>query len=149
VSEINKFVVSGRLADNPELKYGAKGEPTCTFRLANNVGYGKVKRTNFIPCKVYGKQAEFVAKFFTKGNQILLEAEVNFMSGKNDDGTFWNYTYLFVRQAYFMGAKSDSSDNDQTQKQFSNGNAMPSSPSPYEAAYGNDSDADEEENIPF
>ena len=155
MSDINKLVIAGRLAEEPDLKYSDKGDPVCTFRLANNVGYGNNKRTNFVPCKVYGKQAEFVAKYFSKGSRILIDGEVNFLSGKNDDGTFWNYTFIFVRQTYFMDLKSGNAEgaaqpaNSKPSESVGNGNSMPASPSPYEQAYGLDSGPDQEEEIPF
>jgi single-strand DNA-binding protein len=106
MSDYNKWIGIGRLLDNPKLSYTPKGTPVASFKMANNVGYGDFKRTNFIPGKIYGKKAEIFVKYATKGRRVFIDGEVQWLSGKNDDGTYWNFTAVVVNDFIFVDSQN-------------------------------------------
>ena len=116
--------------------------------LANTRGTAKNERTNWINCKVTGDRAETLAKYGTKGKQILVEGEVAFLSGKDEKtGEFWTYTYVQVYSFEFLGGNGNGNGNS-----TSNSYEKPASPSDLPPnPYGDIPEADPEfeEDIPF
>lgn len=69
-----RLVLAGNVTSDPERKTSKKGDVTyTTFRVA--VGDAR-DRTTFFPVAVFGKQAESVAKYVTKGRQVLVEGRI-------------------------------------------------------------------------
>ena len=67
---INNCVFMGRLTDEPEMRYTRSNKPVTTFRIA--VSRRASDTTDFIPCVVYGAQAEFVSQWFQKGTLAIV-----------------------------------------------------------------------------
>ena len=73
---MNKVVLLGRLARDPDIRYSQGGEPTCVARFSLAVTR-RFKRegdadADFISCVSFGKQGEFVERYLKKGMQISL-----------------------------------------------------------------------------
>lgn len=85
----NKVIQMGRLTRDPDLRTIPSGTPVCEFGLASDSGWGDNKKTNFIDVTVWGKQAEWVAKYFKKGDGIHVEGRLDFdrWDDKNGGGT--------------------------------------------------------------
>ena len=71
---MNKVILVGRLTKDPEIRYSQSGEPLAIARYTVAVNR-RSRRENeqeadFIPCVSFGKQAEFMEKYFKKGMQI-------------------------------------------------------------------------------
>lgn len=73
----NKTISEGRITRELKLEKTKTGTPFCNFDLAMDSGFGKNKRTTFITVTVWGKQAEFVSKYFEKGHGILVEGRID------------------------------------------------------------------------
>jgi len=74
----NKHISEGRVARDPELRYTKdKQTPVCEFSVALDSGWGDHKRTTFIDCTAWGKQAEFVKKYFKKGDGIFIDGRLD------------------------------------------------------------------------
>ena len=75
---MNKIILMGNITQDIDLKH--IGETTiANFNLAVQRKF-KVKgeyKTDFIKCVSFGKQAETIAKFFSKGSRILIDGELN------------------------------------------------------------------------
>ena len=68
---MNVISLIGRLTSDVELKQTQSGLSVCSFTVA--VDRPKVKdTTDFIPCVAWRNTAEFVSKYFSKGNRIAL-----------------------------------------------------------------------------
>jgi single-strand DNA-binding protein len=148
VTDPNRWCGMGRLVDDPKLSYTPKGTPLASFKIANSVGFGEFKKTNFIPCKMYGKKAETFVKYTAKGRRVFVEGEVQWLSGKNDDGTYWNYVPIIVDNFAFSDAQNGngaSAGPGSVSPEAQEGpDAVPDNP------YGFDQAADDEdEQIPF
>lgn len=75
---MNKAIEIGRLTRDPEVRY-SQGNNTAVARYTIAVDR-KFKRegeqtADFIPCVVFGKQAEFAEKYFRKGTKLLFLEE--------------------------------------------------------------------------
>lgn len=75
----NKSILIGRLTADPELKQTQSGVSVCSFRLAVNRAYqpkGGERETDFINITAWRQTAEFVSRYFRKGNLILVEGPI-------------------------------------------------------------------------
>lgn len=78
--DINIIALTGRLTRDPELKYTAGGTAILSFSLA--VNYSKkqsdqwVEETSFFDCQYFGKTAESVRQYMTKGQMVVIEGEL-------------------------------------------------------------------------
>ena len=78
---INKFIVSGRIGNEIELKYTPKGTPVVRFVVANDRSYKDESdqwqtSTSWIECVAWSKWAEFVANQTHKGSPIIVEGRL-------------------------------------------------------------------------
>jgi len=76
---INEVIIAGRLTKDPELKYtSGNNTAVCKFSVALDryIGEGKDKQTDFVNCTAWGKQAEFVGKYFSKGRKIIVKGNL-------------------------------------------------------------------------
>lgn len=72
---INRIVLMGRLTADPELKTTTSGLFTTSFTVAVDRSYSSngERKTDFIPCVAWRKDAEFICNYFRKGNMIAVE----------------------------------------------------------------------------
>lgn len=77
----------GRLAQNPEITYTDGGVPRCAFDLAVPVP-SKDRDTppDYIPIVCWRDQAEFVARYLTKGRQVVVEGHITARKYTTQDG---------------------------------------------------------------
>ncbi len=81
MASFNKVILMGNLTRDPEMRVTPGGMAICKFTVACN---RKFKMQNgeeredvaFIDVDSFGKQAEVIAKYFTKGKPILLEGRL-------------------------------------------------------------------------
>lgn len=73
----NKLHITGRLGADSELRYTKAGEPVLGFRVADDVGYGDKKVTNWWSCTLWGKRAETLAEYLKKGSQVVVHGEAS------------------------------------------------------------------------
>jgi len=78
---MNKFMVSGRLTSDPELKYTKTDIPYTIIKLANN----ERKTTVFFDCRAFSKNAELACKYKKKGDWIEVEGH---LEKKEKEGEF-------------------------------------------------------------
>lgn len=84
---MNLCVMTGRLVRDPETKVA--GETTVTrMTVAVDRKYKKEGQqdADFIPCVAFGKTADFISKYFTKGMKIAIEGRWQTGSYTNKDG---------------------------------------------------------------
>lgn len=69
---MNKFIFSGRLVGDPEIKQTQSGMSVCDFSVAVDDFEASDKKTDFFDCVCFNKTADFVSRYFKKGNGILV-----------------------------------------------------------------------------
>jgi single-strand DNA-binding protein len=78
----NKVIVVGNLGRDPEMRYTPQGTPVCTFSVASNerrkTSAGEQQDiTTWFRVTVWGKQAEAVSKYLTKGRSVYVEGRLH------------------------------------------------------------------------
>ena len=106
---MNKVIECGRLTKDPEVRYsqGSNATATAKFTLAVD---RKIKRDNeptadFISCVAFGRTAEFIEKYFVKGNRIGVYGHIQTGSYTNKDGARVYTTDVVVDEAEFVESK--------------------------------------------
>ena len=83
---MNKFIATGNITKDAELRYTANDKAYSKFSIANNEGYGDNKKTNFFNCTLWGKSAENLNRFLTKGQKVLITGKVEINDYKDKEG---------------------------------------------------------------
>lgn len=84
MASYNRVILMGNLTRDPEVRYLPNNMAVVDMGLAVNDRYQDkqsgewVDRPNFIDCTAFGKSAESIGKFFTKGRPILIEGKLRF-----------------------------------------------------------------------
>lgn len=105
---LNNVVIVGRLTKDIELKQA--GETTvANFTLAVDKPRGKDKEhpeANWIDCVAWGKTAEFLEKYFSKGNKVGITGSLQTRTYENKDGAKVKVTEVLVGNVDFVESKS-------------------------------------------
>lgn len=106
---LNKFTGMGRLAKDMELLSTASGRHYIHNTIAidrDGTGRGDTEKvTDWLDITAWGKTAEFIARWFQKGDPILLEGSIRTATWTGRDGKKRYSTELNVDSAYFCGSK--------------------------------------------
>lgn len=112
----NTLIFVGRLTRDAERKQGASGA-FLTFSVAEDVGYGEKKKTNFWNCIRSGKQAEgALVDHLLKGTQVQITGEVSF----NEVGEK-SYNNVSVLKVELVGSHGDSQQTKPQQQGYAQG----------------------------
>jgi len=112
----NRVIIGGRLTRDPELKQvGSKGTSVANLGLAVNriSGSGEDRREEvcFVDATAWGKQAEVITKYLTKGDQILIEGRLSYEQWDAQDGTKRSKLKVTVEKFEFVGGNKDKKDS--------------------------------------
>ena len=108
---MNKVILMGRLTSDPELKTTPNGISVTSFSLAvdrNYVKQGSERKTDFINIVAWRQRAEFICKYFTKGQLIALDGSIETRSYVDKIGNNRTAFEVVVENAYFTGDKRNS-----------------------------------------
>ena len=113
---MNSVQLTGRLTHDPEIIYGNNGSTVTKFSLAVNRRYKQEGQpdADFIRCVAFGKTAEFIEKYFTKGRKMDLNGRIQTGSYTKGDGTKVFTTDVVVENVEFGESKSVSPTNNET-----------------------------------
>jgi single-strand DNA-binding protein len=102
---MNKVFLKGRLTATPELKTTTSDIYVTDFSVAVNRRFNK-EQTDFINCQAWRQNAEFISKYFTKGQEILVIGELHIEKWDKDGETRYA-TRVVVDEVDFCGSKAD------------------------------------------
>lgn len=104
---MNKVILVGRLTRDPEVRTMPNGNTVASFTLAINRNF-KNKEGNvdadFINVSVFGRNADNVGKYMTKGSQMGCEGRIQTRSYDAQDGTKRYVTEVIADNVEFMGS---------------------------------------------
>ena len=105
---MNRIIIKGRMVRDPEMKTGANGVEYCKFSVAvdRRAVKGKDKQTDFFDCTAFGNTGAAIAKYITKGREILIEGRME-SSHSDKDGQKRTYWGLTVDTFDFCGGRSE------------------------------------------
>ena len=109
---MNKVILHGRLARDPELRYTTSGKAVASFSLAVNRRYSNNNNNqgptaDFIPCVAWDKLAEIIANNLIKGSEALIEGRLQVRSYDAQDGSKRYVTEVIVGEMEYCGSKKD------------------------------------------
>lgn len=89
---INTVVIAGRTTKDPEIKVTPSGTAVLSLSLAVNDtkknAQGEWEETaDFFDCKVFGKRAESLAQYITKGSKLTINGRLHQNRWQAQDGT--------------------------------------------------------------
>lgn len=86
---LNKAILMGRLTRDPELRHTQSNMAVASFSLAidrDRKGPNGERQTDFIDCVAWGRQAEFVSQWFTKGMLAIVVGRMQSTSYEDKNG---------------------------------------------------------------
>lgn len=104
---LNHIVLMGRLTADPVLRRTGSGTAVAEFTLAVDRDYGKDsgKETDFITCVAWRGTAEFVSKYFSKGQMAVVAGRLQIRSWEGKDGKKQRSAEVVAENVYFGEAK--------------------------------------------
>ena len=113
---MNNVILIGRLTKDPQLSF-SKGKGTAIAKLTVAVNRMQKDEADFINCTAFGKTAETIGNYMTKGSQIAINGELRVDNYKKDDGTWVNNTNVLVNRFEFVsGVKQGNTPKDVEQQ---------------------------------
>ena len=120
---MNNVSISGRLVYEPKLSEN-ENYKILPMRLAVSRN-DKKKTTDFINAKAWGSAAEFIAKYFHKGDPIELVGRLQTDNYEKSDGTKVNETYIFVLECNFVLSKGKAEGEQKPQEEAQDVGQLP------------------------
>lgn len=115
---MNKVILMGRLTKEPEVRYTqATNTMVTSFTLAVNrrfVKQGEERQADFINIVAWNKTAEFVSKYFSKGQQVGVIGRIQTRNYDDEQGVKHYIIEVIAEEAYFAGEKKEKAQNDTT-----------------------------------
>jgi len=104
---MNKVLIHGRCAKDPEVKTTQSGQTFARLTVAVDryVKAGEERKADFVPCTAWGNTAQFLAKYFTKGKEVLAEGRIQTGSYTGQDGKRIYTTDVVLDRVEFCGNK--------------------------------------------
>lgn len=124
---MNKVILMGRLARDPEVRYSTSGKTVAKFSLAVNRRFKQDNGpdTDFFNCTTFGKQAEFVEKYLKKGTKIVVSGRIQNDNYTDKNGNQVYSTQIMVEEIEFAESKKAASEQGgTTNNQQSQGGGM-------------------------
>lgn len=108
---MNKFQFMGRLTRDPESRVLPNSNtPVTTFSIAVNRRFADAngeRKTDFFNLTAFGKLADFCAKYYRKGQQVLVEGRIQNRSWDDQNGQKRYATDFIIENAYFADSRRD------------------------------------------
>jgi len=141
----------GNLTREPELRVTPRGTSVCAFGMAVNRVFSnesgeKQEETTFVDCEAWGRQAEIISKYVSKGNPLFVEGRLRLDSWESKAGEKRSKLKVVVENMQLMGSRSsDGGGNSPDSHAPAARKASPAPSTPPPAAASEDI----EEDVPF
>ena len=152
---MNSVQLVGRFTRDPDIRYTNGGSSIARFSLAVGRIYKQENGpdADFISCVAFGKTAEFIEKYFHKGQRIGVTGRIQTGSYINKDGQKVYTTDVIVEDQEFADSKNSSSDGSygggRSQSQSYQQVTRPAPSSAIGDGFMNIPDGVEDEGLPF
>ena len=110
---LNRVMLIGNLGADPELRYTQGNQPVLSIRLAttesfNNRAGERQERTEWHAVTLWGKRAEALSKFLSKGERIFVEGRVQYRQWEDRDGNKRWSTDIVANNVILLGGRGGS-----------------------------------------
>lgn len=105
---LNRAIIMGRVTANPELRQTQGGVSVLSFTVAVDSRFTNQngeRQTNFIHCVAWRHTAEFVSKYFVKGQMIAVDGSLQSRNYVDKNGNNRSVLELVVENVSFCGSK--------------------------------------------
>ena len=106
MASFNKVILIGNMTADPELKQTTQGTSVCSFSIAVNRRYTKAEQgqqtVDFINIVTWRQQAEFVSRYFKKGNPILVCGQLQTRNWTDTQGVKRYVTEVVADEVSFV-----------------------------------------------
>ena len=146
----NKVILAGNLTREPQLSYTPAQKPVVDFGMAINRNWRgqdgeKREETCFVDCRAFGKTAETINQYMSKGKPIMLEGRLHFSSWEKDGK---KHSKLRVTVDHFQfipdGEKRQAAPQQAPQQQ-----AQPQQAPPQQQSFAEFGSSGDDSDIPF
>lgn len=113
---LNSVCLMGRLTADPELKSTQSGVSVCNFRIAVDRTYqpkGQEKQTDFINIVTWRGTAEFVSRYFRKGQLVAVQGSIQTSQYTDRDGNKRTTFDVVADNVFFAEKKAESGETKQ------------------------------------
>lgn len=119
---MNKVWITGRIANDLEIRATSTGKSICEFRIATNRPTNRdgERVADFINCRVWNKSAENLEKYQTKGNLIAVVGRIQVDKYTDKEGKNRYNTYVLVEDLEYLERKKE--NNQEEVKEIENFN---------------------------
>ena len=151
MASFNKVYIMGNLTRDPELRVTANGLSICKFGLATTRHFSsqdgkKREETTFVDVDAFGRQAETLSSYMSKGRPIFIEGRLKFDQWESPSGEKRSKLGVVLESFQFIGARSDGTNNSDD-KRDSN---ITSKPQTHHKSNNTEtSSPDDDEDVPF
>lgn len=126
---MNKVILSGRICSDPDLKNSPSGASVCSFRIAVNRRFKNAEGNydaDFISCVAWRSNADFISKYFKKGEPIEIVGSLQTRSYEKDGQTVY-VTEVVLDEAGFVlsNKKADGQSNVASTNYVPESNTLP------------------------
>jgi single-strand DNA-binding protein len=107
----NRVQLIGNLGTNPEIITLESGKKLAKMTIATNEDYTnqkgeKVKETQWHNVTAWGKQADIIEKYLTKGKQVCIEGKLNNRNYTDKEGVKRYITEIICNEVLMLGSKN-------------------------------------------
>lgn len=122
---MNVVVLVGRLTDNPELRKTSSDISVTRFSIAVDRPHksGEERQADFISLVAWRQTAEFITRYFTKGQRIGVEGSLRMNKFTNKDGNNRTSYEVVINNAHFVENKRDNNSSSTTENVAQSKNA--------------------------
>lgn len=109
---LNVVALTGRLVREPEVKKTQSGVSVCSFSIAVERPYksGEDRQADFFDCVSWRHNADFIQKYFHKGDMIGVSGHLQTRSWEGDDGKKRKNVEVSADNISFVGGKKDANN---------------------------------------
>ena len=115
-TDLNSVILIGRLTRDPEYKIVGEGSSLVNFSIANNRTYVvngvKKDETHYFECVAWGKLAEIIKEYASKGKQILVEGRLVQETWDTQDGKKASKVKIRTENVQLLGSRMERAQED-------------------------------------
>ena len=122
MADLNKVILIGRLTADPELRHTASNLPVTSFSIAVNRRFqrdSEQRTADFINVVAWRNNAEFVSKYFRKGQSILVIGSLQSRSYEDKEGKKRTAFEVVADEIQFAEPKRDGASSSASEMTFS------------------------------
>ena len=107
---LNKVHIQGRLTADPELRHTQSNKPVASFSLACEQDFKQAdgtRKTDFFNCTAWNGTAEFVSRYFHKGDMMIVSGRLQQRQWTDKEGSKRSTVEIVADNVYFGGSKKE------------------------------------------